>query len=319
MIYKKKEIEKPKSYNELKQENQEMKKKIESLENKIGKLEKEINDFQHNCKIQPNIKNNIVSNTIIIKENEEDKIGEKINTLKKIIQNTKEKWNKILSEIISFEAEIKDIKNQMKINFENIKKEYYDVFKKTLQKQYDDKINQKLNKIYDMFNKKLEESIKKMEMGYKKQFEQLNNKNKDNVIQIEQNIINFAYQNVDNIIDKSGIKEDFSYECLNIEELCTKINEGDDIAKIKIILKNNGINVWPEGSTVLCFNREGKLSGDEIKLRPQKPGEEQSYDIILSSLQNKEPGEYPIIIEIYVYDNSIGEQINAKVIIEKNN
>ena len=152
----------------------------------------------------------------------------------------------------------------MKKDFEEIKKEYQEKLKETLQKKYNDKMKLELKKINDCFNKKIEEAIKKMEERGKNQFE------------------NFYKNNKVNEIEK---KEGYSFKCLNSDELYVKINEGDNKAKIKITLKNNGSLPWKEGDTLLCFNRKSKRSGDDINLNPQKPDEVNSYDIIFESLQ----------------------------------
>ena len=302
-----------KSYDELKDENKRMKKEIDKLNKIIEQFKKQDKSFNNdNYQIKNsqihiiqsnNIECSLISNSN--NENEEDKIEGKINKLKKIIHNTKEKWKKIFSDIIAFEAEIRDIKNQMKINFENIKKEYQEELKSTLDRQYELRIGQEFKKLNDYFCKKVEEKIKSMEEIYIKKIEKLSNVNK----------IPEMGNNIDN---KNEINENFSYKCINRRELYTIINKGDNKAKIKITLKNNGRLTWPEKRTILCFDRfKNKYIGDQIELSPQKPGEERTYDIILESLQHADPGEYTIILEIYIDDDTIGEQIEAKIIIKE--
>ena len=287
-----------------------MNNKEKKVENKNNQMKKSVIDFPKNI-VQLENQNNqeefhIIENKIMI--NKEDKIEEKINTLKLIFEQTKKKWKKILNDIFALEKEIENIKNQMKNDFEKIKKEYQEKLKETL--QYDDKMKQELKKINDCFNKKIEEIINKMEERGKNQFEKFYNNNKVN--ENNNNKVNEIEKK-----EKKDKKEGYSFICLNSDELYAKINEGDNIAKIKITLKNNGSLPWKEGDTILCFNRESKRSGDEINLNPQKPDEVNSYDIIFKSLQSSKPGEYPVILEFWIGDNNFGEKINAKIIIEE--
>ena len=68
---------------------------------------------------------------------------------------------------------------------------------------------------------------------------------------------------------------------------------------------NNGSVTWTEEKTVLGFDRKSKRTGEEIKLDPQKPGEESTYVVTLESLQYAKPGEYQIIFEVYFSDKII--------------
>jgi hypothetical protein len=283
MYYKKKDTNN-KSYNELKEENNELKKTIESLNQIIQKLQSQNNQ-------------NFMRNSIIIEnEYEEDKIEKNINILKSMLNKTNENWKKALRDIIALEEEIEVIKNRMKDDFEKFKKEYQEQLKKTLENQYDEKMKQEFQKISDCFNKKIDQTIRKMEERSQKQFGKLYNKNKVNEIEK---------------------KQGYSFICVNSDKLKVVINEGDDEAKMEITLKNNGSLVWKEDKSILGFDRESKRSGDEIKLNPQKPGEENSYNIFLKSLKSSKPGEYPIILKVFIDNETIGEEINGKLIIKK--
>ena len=277
MYYKKKDTNN-KSYNELKEENNELKKTIESLNQIIQKLQSQKNSI------------------IIESEYEEDKIEKNINILKSMLNKTNENWKKALRDIIALEEEIEVIKNRMKDDFEKFKKEYQEQLKKTLENQYDEKMKQEFKKISDCFNKKIDQTIRKMEERSQKQFGKLYNKNKVNEIEK---------------------KQGYSFICVNSDKLKVVINEGDDEAKMEITLKNNGSLVWKEDKSILGFDRESKRSGDEIKLNPQKPGEENSYKIFLKSLKSSKPGEYPIILKVFIDNETIGEEINGKLIIKK--
>ena len=286
------------TYTELEQENKKMKEEIKELKDTITQLKNQnINFNQGNFIFQSNQDFQSMKKTIIIdKENEGDKIEENIKILKQIFEQTKKKWNKILSDILDFMKEMETIKNQMKNDFEKFKKKYQEELKKTLESQYNKKLELELRKINDCFNKKFDEKIRKMEERSKKQFEKL-------------------YEN--NKINEVKQKEDYSFKCVNSGELKAVINKGDDEAKIKITLKNNGSKAWEEGETVLFFDRRSKRSGEEINLNPQKPGEENSYEIIFKSLKDSKPGEYPFILKVVIGEDQIGEEMNGILIIKK--
>ena len=288
-------IKNKETYNQLKEENKQMKEIIKKLKDLLKKKNIKFNEGNNN--IQSREENHFMKNEIIInKDKKEDKIEKQIKALKDIIQKSKEKWNKFLKDISALEEQIKNIKTEMEKDFEKMKEDYRENLKKNLQEQYDEKIKN----INDCFDKKLKERFKNLEAQYKKQFDKLYNNNKVKKV------------------NEDEIKEGYSYKCLNSDKLYTIINQGDNNAKIKIFLKNNGSLPWKENDTVLCFSRfKNKYSGAEIALNPQMPGEENSYDIILESLEDAKPGEYPLILELCIGQDSIGEEIKAKLIIKE--
>ena len=77
-----------------------------------------------------------------------------------------------------------------------------------------------------------------------------NDSNNNNII--ADNKGDFQSLIIDNIQNISKNK-DYSYECTNISKLFTIINKGTNIAKIEIILKNNGNKTWPKNKTLLVF------------------------------------------------------------------
>jgi len=85
--------------------------------------------------------------------------------------------------------------------------------------------------------------------------------------------------------------------------------EGTEQGQIEIILKNNGSQTWPEDRAKLAFERESEISGDEIMLNPQKPGEIEKYNIILRGLNNYSHKQYKSYLNIYIDDDEVGEQI----------
>ena len=124
-----------------------------------------------------------------------------------------------------------------------------------------------------------------------------------NLIQLNQNLIKESKQ--------------YSYECINILDLSSYIYEGTKESKIEIILKNNGDMTWPEGSKLIVDNKSD-LRANEIILKPQKPGEQQSYNANFGDLKNIKEGEYKSYL---TFENSedvfSGEKLTLKIIIKK--
>ena len=101
----------------------------------------------------------------------------------------------------------------------------------------------------------------------------------------------------------------YSYECINILQLSMYLYEGTEKGQTEIILKNSGSQTWPEGRTKLVFERESEISGEEIILNPQKPGEIGKYNIVLNGLSNYSHKQYKSYLNFYIDDNEVGEQI----------
>ena len=109
----------------------------------------------------------------------------------------------------------------------------------------------------------------------------------------------------------------YSFECTNnIKNLEKTIYEGTEEAKIEIILKNNGEEPWPVNKTKLIYDKESYFKEDNILLKPQKPGEEETYEIILKNLGKLKIQEYQCILSFGVGLKSIkffGEKIILKI------
>ena len=109
----------------------------------------------------------------------------------------------------------------------------------------------------------------------------------------------------------------YSYECINILQLSMYLYEGTEKGQSEIILKNNGDQTWPEGRTKLVFERESDISGDEIILRPQKPGEIGKYNIVLNGLNYYSHNQYKSYLNFYIDDDEIGEHLILTIIIKE--
>jgi hypothetical protein len=112
---------------------------------------------------------------------------------------------------------------------------------------------------------------------------------------------------------------EYSYECINILQLSMYLYEGTEEGKIEIILKNNGNQTWPEDRTTLQFERESQINGNEIILRPQKPGEEGKYEIILDGLKTFAPNQYKSYLGFFVCNEEFGEEIVLTINIKEKN
>ena len=97
--------------------------------------------------------------------------------------------------------------------------------------------------------------------------EQRNNNNKDDD------------NNINNI---NG--EDYSYECLNKNELKIEIGEGEDEANIDVVLKNNKSNKWPMNDTKLTLDNNSNINGDDVVLEPQGFNQQKKYKFNLKGL-----------------------------------
>ena len=144
----------------------------------------------------------------------------------------------------------------------------------------------------------------------------------DNIINNDNNKIINENKKCDNIDDLNIINEnkdkrikEYSYECINADNLKAFIYEGEE-AKIKIILKNNGNDIWPEDAK-LIFDKESDISTEEIKLKPQKPGKEKKYNIIFKDLEKYCPNEYKSYLWFYANEKLLGEKLTLIIKIEK--
>ena len=96
------------------------------------------------------------------------------------------------------------------------------------------------------------------------------------------------------------------------------IYQGTDECKFQIILKNNGKQPWPMGAK-LIYDRNSNFVGEDIMLKPQKPGDSYNYSIIVKDFRYKPIGEYKANLLFYVDGERYGEKIMLKVIIKEKN
>ena len=135
------------SYTELENENKQMSEQIKELKDIIAQFKNQNPDFiQGNYNFLSKEDFSMRKTIIINKENEGDKIEEKIKLLKLLFEQTKKNWKKILSDLNDLKTEMEVIKIQMKNDFENFKKEYQKELKDTLENKYDSKMKLELKK-----------------------------------------------------------------------------------------------------------------------------------------------------------------------------
>ena len=209
-----------------------------------------------------------------------------------------EKYINKLSEINNsiYNKLLGGIENRIK----NIEKKYDKEYNKIMQK-----IIKKANNILD--NSKFEDLPQPpgIRTSLQNQNIILNNNNDD----INNNISNYLYNNENyNNINK----QIYSYECLNLDKLISKIKEGTDETEVKIVLKNNGVIPWNE-DTKLKVVESSDIIIDDIILKQQNPEEENTYTIMFMNLKNYGTKEYNTYFEFFSGGKKYGDNIIIKI------
>ena len=109
----------------------------------------------------------------------------------------------------------------------------------------------------------------------------------------------------------------YSYQCINNQETLEKtIYDVTNEVKIEITLINDGEKPWPKNKTKLIYDEESYIMDEDILLKPQKPGEEKKYEIVLKNLGNLKVRKYNCILSFDAGLKSLnffGEQIFIKI------
>ena len=236
-------------------------------------------------------KENTNDSTVIInkKKEKQKKIENKDNN----VDNNKE--NQIIIENNDNENDRINNDNEKNINKNEKKK----------QKNIDDNKKEK-----NLNDEEGEQKIIKVENDNKNIIKQ-----EENIIKQEENII--IIETNDNNKNETDKGTDYSYECINILSLSTYMYKGTKEAKIEMILKNNGNKGWPQDKTKLLFEKKSTIDGDTVELKPQKPGEEEKYNIIFKNLENLETGEYNLFYLFNIDGKNIGEKLVLKINIKE--
>ena len=113
-------------------------------------------------------------------------------------------------------------------------------------------------------------------------------------------------------------KKIYLFKCLNTPQLSTEIYQGTNEAVIKIILKNNGKEIWPKKNTKLITDIiSSSLTIGDIILEPQKPGEQKEYYANFQRLLWLPVGEYKSYLYFYANNEFYGEKLALTVKIKK--
>jgi hypothetical protein len=142
-----------------------------------------------------------------------------------------------------------------------------------------------------------------------KQYSKINNNNNNNSI-YNNNINN-------NLVSYNNNQHNFSFKCLNIQELTTTIIEEEDEAKFTLLIQNNGNQTWPKNKTKLIFDRKSMFIKDNVILLPQQPGDTKTYSIYFNGLRVYQEGEYYSYLRFYVDGFIYGDMLTLKIIIKE--
>ena len=140
---------------------------------------------------------------------------------------------------------------------------------------------------------------------------EINNINNNNI----NNYLNEENENVLEEIQNDDVNQ-YSYECLNITQLSSYLYEGTPECKIQIILRNNGNSAWPMNNSKLIFDEFCDFKTEEVILKPQKPGEQELYEIVFKGLSGYPANEYNSILKFSVNGQSFGDELKIKFVIK---
>jgi len=130
-----------------------------------------------------------------------------------------------------------------------------------------------------------------------------------NIIDNQKNNKNNIVDNNKNLINNQLDKENYSYECINKQQLHSQIEEDGDNPDMEIALKNTGETQWPLNKAKLVFDQNKNIIGEDIILKPQKPGEEKNYKIVFDNLKLYPTGDYIAGLIFEINGKKYGENI----------
>jgi len=289
---------------ELKKEKEKLIEENENYKNKIFEYESIINEYKENLsKSQKSILNI---------EIEKKKYNEEIEKQKNDFNKAKNEYEKNLKE--KYEKEFEKKKEELEKNINNNNNEINKSICKTIHQGIKCQMCHKMPivgfrykcsqcKDYNLCQDCEEKNSIKDEHPHdfiKLRKEQPNNNNKDDD------------NNINNI---NG--EDYSYECLNKNELKIEIGEGEDEANIGVVLKNNKSNKWPMNDTKLTLDNNSNIDGDDVVLEPQGFNQQKKYTFKLKGLSKSPKGEHKIYLFFRVNGEQYGDKIMVTIIIKE--
>ena len=343
----------------IKSELEQQKNKIESYEKDISKKDEEISNLKQlleDSKNKINEKDDTIKSYEAEIKKQKPNI-EKLQREKDNLENKIKEMNNNnkIEEVHEVQLSQNQIKEEINKNAKDYCEKYIENKMKEINTLLNNKIKQSLNEYEQKYLKKYNKAEEQMNLVYNQNTQKINElkgylsnlnynlcqnfeeKNsfsgehqhdfinakkelKSNNVPIVNNEIN-KKESFDKIEKKNKIigNNEYSYECINILQLSLYLYEGTEEGKIEITLKNNGSKAWPEGRTRLCFERESQINGNEIILRPQKPGEEGKYDIILNGLETYSPNQYKSYLVFCIDDDEYGEDIVLTINIKEKN
>ena len=134
------------------------------------------------------------------------------------------------------------------------------------------------------------------------------------------NSINEYLNNINIINNYNNKKEEiieYSFECLNKNNLKGEIYEGEKEIKIELLMKNNKDITWPKDITKLVFDYNSNFILKDIILLPQKYNEIKNYEIIINKLEEYPSGDYNIYLRFEVNGEQFGEKIEINFVIKE--
>jgi len=323
----------------LKREKEKLEKEIENLVQEKEKLEKEKDELEKSIKEIKVVIRNELSN--VLKEKYEEKLKEEM-------QKFKNEFKK--------QFKFGDLELKIKQYIENYQQKYKKIFEektnstcKTIHvgvkcgKCFKEPIVGYRYKCYICQNFNLCENCEKENQisgEHRHDFIKIRNNenvpkskflgNNNNINNIEQ------YQNFNNIIknvnnnpiinnnlnnnyqEEINFGKKYSFDCINSNNLTTRIFEGEDFAYISINLLNNGKVAWPDGKTKLIFVEPSTFKTNDIILKPQKPGENYIYNINFKDLKAYPSGNCFSNLRFNINEVNLGQQLKLTTsIIEK--
>ena len=130
-----------------------------------------------------------------------------------------------------------------------------------------------------------------------------------------QNSVKDSNNNNKIIPEDKVIEQNYSFMCVNKDNLKAQIKEGENKLNLFIEIKNNGVNKWAKDNVKLVFDEKKNLIGEDIVLQPQNPGEKIKYEIKINDLNMYPVGNYTAGLFFKVNGKIYGEEININIII----
>ena len=323
-------IEKINNYEQIiKKNNQEFNDKIDILEKenreKLSELERQNQELKtkyDNIIIEKDNEIQFKENKIKNLENDVKCKNELVEKNEIIITKLKDELNQLNDELSKEKEEIKQINLKMNaISISEIKKEKEI---ESIKELYENKFKEELKKIGGSLHKEMEEKLGIFEKEYNDKFKLKEEKYDFKFNKINKEIQNYLKDFQDESESEKENEEqkkddivEYSYECLNKNDLVLDVNEGNNVAILEIALKNNGDKEWHKDSK-LQLVKPSDLNIDDKILNRQIPTESKTYLLKIYNLGNYAIGEYKSYLEFYSDGKKYGEKIEIKINIREN-